>query len=158
MSWCPKSPANPLFFTSLLWLTRNKISKFYITDPFWGESTSGFPSQRVSNVENISMSWHHHDKIVHISYGCILYWDSFPFICRHFICRHGHCIMYSYLMYCCDKNVLLSSNVYALDSLYRSFVPRGRFTNIAYCILKHEYVITATVFCSFKFLIHVWFL
>ena len=27
--------------------------------PFWGESTGGFPSQRSSNVENVSIWWCH---------------------------------------------------------------------------------------------------
>ena len=28
--------------------------------PLWGESTGGFPTQRTSNAENISISWRHH--------------------------------------------------------------------------------------------------
>ena len=41
----------------------NKTSKLNITGPLWGESTitGGFPSQRHSNAENISMSWSHHE-------------------------------------------------------------------------------------------------
>ena len=33
---------------------------FCITGPLWGESIGGFPSQRASNAESISMSYCHH--------------------------------------------------------------------------------------------------
>ena len=57
MSWHFKSPATPLF-NSLLKLIGKKTPKLYIT--LWGHSTGGLHSQRASNVENVSMSWHHH--------------------------------------------------------------------------------------------------
>ena len=39
-------------FNSLFSLTSKKTSKLV---------TGGFPSQRASYVENVSISWHHHD-------------------------------------------------------------------------------------------------
>ena len=46
-------------FSSLFWLTTNKISKLCITGPMWGESTDDlrFPSHSACNAESISMSW-----------------------------------------------------------------------------------------------------
>ena len=48
-------------FCSVLSLTTKKTSKFCITGPMWGESIGhdGFPSQRLSNAESVSMSWRH---------------------------------------------------------------------------------------------------
>ena len=46
-----------------------KISKIIITGPLWGESsppvTGGFPSQRASNAQSVSMSWHHGLHLAH---------------------------------------------------------------------------------------------
>ena len=36
--------------------------KIWMAPRYWREFIGGFPSQRVSNAEIISMSWHHHDS------------------------------------------------------------------------------------------------
>ena len=48
-------------FNSLFRLTTKKISKLCMAGPFKGKQLmiSGFPSQRASNVESVSISWHH---------------------------------------------------------------------------------------------------
>ena len=50
-------------FNNLLRVATMKIPKLCITAPLEEESTDsskGFSSQRASNAESISMSWHHH--------------------------------------------------------------------------------------------------
>ena len=49
-------------FNSLFRLTTKSKSKPRISVPLWGNppTTGGFPSQRATNVENVSMSWRHH--------------------------------------------------------------------------------------------------
>ena len=43
-------------------MTYKKTAKFHIAGPLRGESlvTGGFPSQRTSKAESVSMSWRHH--------------------------------------------------------------------------------------------------
>ena len=57
-SLCLKSPANPWFIYCLCRHTSNKTSKLGISGPLWGESTGGFPSQRVSNITWQSSWWY----------------------------------------------------------------------------------------------------
>ena len=55
-------------FNSMFRLTTQKHLKLCITGPLLGESCSdqcGFPSQRASNVESITMWWHHPDIHYH---------------------------------------------------------------------------------------------
>ena len=47
-------------FTSLLRLASKLTSNLHTTDPFWGESTSVFPTHMASNAESVSMSGRHH--------------------------------------------------------------------------------------------------
>ena len=71
LKWCYISSHQQLYclFHSLFKPTTKKTSKLYITDPLWGNPpvTGRFPSQRATNVERISMSWHHHMKIYQLS-------------------------------------------------------------------------------------------
>ena len=82
---CIKVPANEhnhasnhqqqldCLFKSLLILTTIKQSKLRSTWPFWKESSDGFSPQRVNNVENVSMSWRHHDpNIDYFLIQCLL--------------------------------------------------------------------------------------
>ena len=48
---------------NLLRVITENISKLQSTGPLWASiKNNGFPSQRASNLENISMSWCHHAK------------------------------------------------------------------------------------------------
>ena len=63
-----------MYVQHLVMLTTKKTPKLLIACPLWGEMTNGFPSQRGSNVESISMSWHHHVfMILHISVEVDIY-------------------------------------------------------------------------------------
>ena len=61
-------PLEYLFNSWFRRVTSNKISKLCITDPLWGNPpvTGGFPSQRASNAESVSM-WRHHGQFHGIS-------------------------------------------------------------------------------------------
>ena len=50
-------------FNNLFWPTTNNTWWLYIAVPLWGETTNtgGFPTQRASNVESVSMSWYHEE-------------------------------------------------------------------------------------------------
>ena len=50
------------WFNNLFKLTSNKTRKLHVNVHLLGEQlvTGGFPTQRASNAESISMSWHHH--------------------------------------------------------------------------------------------------
>ena len=40
--------------------TAEKTLGLHIIDPLWRESTGGFPHQKATKAENVSMSWRHH--------------------------------------------------------------------------------------------------
>ena len=58
------------FFNSLFRVTSKKTSKPLLLVLCEGNPpvTGGFPSQRASNMESVSMLWHHHDK--HLKCDC----------------------------------------------------------------------------------------
>ena len=60
-SWLLELPVNWVFVKQLVQTDNKETSKVYITVPLLGEPpvTGGFPTQRHSNVENISTWWRH---------------------------------------------------------------------------------------------------
>ena len=68
MKWQLRSPGIWLFAKQSFQAHNKETWKLIITGPLWGESTvtSGFPSQRASNAENIPMPWHQHE--FHVAY------------------------------------------------------------------------------------------
>ena len=71
--WRLKSPASRLFLNCLFSRRSKNTSKLCVTGLCGGSSpvTGEFPVQRVSNAENVSIWWRHHDSVVHH-----LYWDN----------------------------------------------------------------------------------
>ena len=69
MRWHLKSPASRLF-TQPCVQVQIKTSKLHVTGHCEGNSpvTGGFPTQRASNVENISIWWHQNDS------ACVCVW------------------------------------------------------------------------------------
>ena len=61
MTWLLESLTSQLFVQQLTWANTkiNTIIPHYW--PFVRGKISGFPSQRASNVETVSISWHHHE-------------------------------------------------------------------------------------------------
>ena len=52
---------------------RKETSKLHATVHLWRESTGGFPLQRASNTESISMPWHYHGWV---PFGCLTRWRT----------------------------------------------------------------------------------
>ena len=59
VSWRLKPDAIRLFVQLIVQANNNVNMRLYISEDFWGEppEAGGFPSHRVSDAENVSMSW-----------------------------------------------------------------------------------------------------
>ena len=68
-SWCLKSLVTRFVQTNkpqLVQTYKKERKQFCIPSPLWGKTpvTGGFPTQRASNAESDSMSWHHQIHIM----------------------------------------------------------------------------------------------
>ena len=73
--------------------------------PLWGEPlvTGGFPSQRASNAENVSIWWRHHDMPPRL----LVIWSTKPQRVISFSCRPS-----SYSIHLCVCHMLFSSSCF----------------------------------------------
>ena len=100
--------------------------KFCITGPLWGESTvtSGFPPQRASNVESLSIAWHHHEGRIPALYGLYFchHWTIWSHILlffkrwlsSHIIVSKWQCLTLCLLIKLClqPENKILERNIF----------------------------------------------
>ena len=115
--------------TSLFRLTTQNTTKLRTDVPLCEGNSSmagGFPSQRVSNAESVSMAWHHHGFVIFVMNGIVI-------VITNYRCTNVtfSVIQYVSTMMFCSLSISLSNE----QNFHYRFISLSIFTYYKWCMV-----------------------